>query len=107
MALNGGINILKQSKEMVILCEASLFRFYKSDKIKIDSLIKFFDSINYEIYDIYGASYRPIDNAMAQIDIVFCHKESILNSSNIYANTEMRKQHNDNYYKKHKKIGAL
>jgi FkbM family methyltransferase len=104
-ALEGGLNELKKSKNIIVMCEASLFQFYNSDKSKIGDLIKFFDDINYEIYDIYGASYRPYDNAMAQIDVVFCHKDSKLKNVNIYANKNEREEHNKRYLDRHKKMG--
>jgi FkbM family methyltransferase len=98
---------LKQSKEIIVLCESSLFYSFKTEDNKIMDLIKFFDEIDYEIYDIYGAGYRPYDNALAQIDLIFTHKDSKLNKVNIYANKEDREEHNLRYKKRHKNMGII
>ncbi|WP_421717202.1 FkbM family methyltransferase [Arcobacter arenosus] len=105
LALEGGLEVLKQSRNIVVMCEASFFKFYKSDRSKIYDLMQFFDSIDYELYDVYGPSFRPYDNAMAQIDVVFCHKESKLKSMNIYADKDKREAHNKKYIQKHKDMG--
>lgn len=105
IALHGGIEKLKSSKQVIVMCESSLFQFYQQENIKIYDLIKFFEEIDYEIYDVYGPSYRPFDTALAQIDVVFCHKESDLKKINIYADSMQRKQHNEKYKNKHNEMG--
>jgi FkbM family methyltransferase len=107
IALNPCKDKLKNSKEIIVLCEASLFYFFKTDDNKIFDLINFFDEIDYEIYDIYGAGYRPYDNALAQIDLVFTHKDSKLNKVNTYADIEKRQEHNLRYKKRHKNMGII
>lgn len=50
-------------------------------------------------YDIFGHNYRPIDSALAQVDMVFVPSSSTLLSNKWYANEEQRKYMNQRFLK--------
>jgi FkbM family methyltransferase len=43
------------------------------------------------VYDIYGFNYRPLDQALAQIDMVFVREDGRFRESHVFATPEQRK----------------
>jgi FkbM family methyltransferase len=42
-------------------------------------------------YDVFGFSYRPFDNALAQVDMVFVREDGPFRASHVFATLEQRK----------------
>ena len=57
-------------------------------------------------YDLFGHNYRPIDNALAQVDMVFVPSSSRLLSNKWYASEEQRKHMNQRFLKQLKQHGV-
>ncbi len=87
--LKGAEKVLQETE--VIILEVSLFQFYKGSPVMSD-VIYFMHKRGFSVYDIFGAVYRPLDDALAQVDLVFASDKSILRSSNYFASFEQRKQ---------------
>ncbi|RBI82522.1 hypothetical protein DRV85_18775 [Rhodosalinus halophilus] len=73
-ALRGAPQVLAQM-EMVIV-EASLFN---PDNLVYD-IMAYMRSAGFELYEIFGASYRPRDDALGQVDLAFVRDGSFLRS---------------------------
>ena len=67
----------------VIIMEASLFEFSENCP-QAGEIITYMDNRDYVLYDIVGFTRRPFDGALAQIDIVFVYKESLLKQSKLW-----------------------
>ncbi len=63
----------------VILCEASLIATIKSGP-EIGEVFEFMREVNFVLYDIVGITRRPLDHALAQVDLVYVPAGSPLRS---------------------------
>ena len=66
--LKGAENTLKNTE--IIALEVSLFKFMKGGPDFFE-IISFMKGYGFVTYDILKSIYRPLDNALAQVDIVF------------------------------------
>ena len=66
--LKGATKTLERTE--YVLIETSLFQFFKGGPL-IHDVIAFMLRNGFVIYDILNLSYRPLDNALAQVDLVF------------------------------------
>ena len=66
--LKGAINTLKNTE--IIALEVSLFKFMK-DAPEFFEIVCFMKEYGFVTYDILKAIYRPLDNALGQVDMVF------------------------------------
>jgi len=46
--------------------------------------------LGFVAYDLFGLHYRPLDNALCQVDIIFVPQHSALRKSRDYATPEQR-----------------
>lgn len=74
--------------EAVIL-EVSLFAFYIGGPQLYD-VISRMKEFGFAAYDIYGFMYRPLDDALSQVDMVFVREEGRFRKSHAYATTKQR-----------------
>lgn len=94
------INVLKGALLLfknidVVILETSLFNFFNNNIILSD-LIAFMDANDYVIYDMFGFLNRPIDGALAQVDVAFVHKSSRFREIQKFATKEQRLELNTN-----------
>lgn len=82
------------------LVETSLFQFFKSGPL-IHDVISFMKQQGFVIYDILSPAYRPLDNALGQIDLAFVPERSVLRKEHIYALPEQR-QSQTNWFKRNR-----
>jgi len=68
----------------VIILEVSFFRFLKNAPDFYD-VVAYLKSIGYVVYDIFGGINRPLDNALAQKDLIFVKENGILRQSHGWA----------------------
>jgi FkbM family methyltransferase len=87
--LKGSTEILKKTE--VIILEAFFFRFYKGIPL-FDDIILFMKEKDFLVYDIFGGITRPLDDALAQVDLVFVKKDGLFRKSSHFASDVQRKK---------------
>lgn len=86
--LKGAYEVLKVTD--LVIVEASLFSFWGDHHPTLLKLAQYMESKGFEIYDILELAYRPLDNALGQVDIVFAKKEGALRSSNAWGKSNYK-----------------
>ncbi len=86
--LSGCTAILDEC-EMIIL-EASLFRFYKDGPEFHDVIVRL-NELGYVLYDMFDWHDRPLDNALAQVDLAFVREGGKFRQMHNYATEAQRK----------------
>ena len=87
--IEGAVGLLADTE--VVILETALFRF-KEGRPLLDETITFMKQRGFLPYDIFGGYLRPLDNALAQIDIAFVKKEGLFRSSNAFATPQQLTQ---------------
>jgi FkbM family methyltransferase len=77
------------TKTDVVIVEISLFHFYKRSPTLCEVLI-FMEKHGFAPYDFVGQLYRPLDNALAQIDVVLVKTCGVFRSSHCFASPVQR-----------------
>ena len=80
---------LKQT-EFVIL-EVSFFKFFDRGD-QLHDVIAFMKSRGFVAYDICDFQYRPLDDALSQVDMVFVKEEGQFRQQHFYATFEQRRE---------------
>lgn len=93
------IDVLDGAKEIfnnidVLILEISLFDFF-DNKLEFVDIINYMDRKGFVVYDIFSFSNRPLDSALAQVDIAFVKRESLFRTKHIFATKEQRSKLND------------
>jgi FkbM family methyltransferase len=86
--LAGGITTLK-SCEFVVL-ETSFFEFYEN-RVTVIDVIEFMADAGFALYDIFGLSHRPLDNALAQADLCFVPRDGPFRKQHFFATNDQRR----------------
>jgi FkbM family methyltransferase len=87
--LLGAEKILKET-ELIIL-ETSLFQFH-IDGPQFYDVVLFMKEHGFVVYDIAGTSFRPLDGAMSQVDLVFVKENGQFRKNHGYATRDQRKE---------------
>ena len=87
--LSGAIRTMERSE--IIVLEVPMFQFVEGGPQFFD-IVSFLKKNNFVVYDIVGNGYRSLDNALAEVDIVFVKENSIFRSSHLYASPEQRRR---------------
>jgi FkbM family methyltransferase len=87
--LDGSRKVLEDT-EMIIL-EVSLFDFFVGGPQFYD-VVSYMKERGFVTYDIFGGYVRPLDKALAQVDIAFVKEKGQFRKSNFFATPEQRKQ---------------
>lgn len=90
--LSGAKGIL--SKTEYIILEVSLFQFVKGGPQLYD-IVTFMKSHGFVVYDIFGGHYRPLDGALAQVDMAFVKENSQFRKHHIYTTRKQREKLNE------------
>lgn len=77
--LKGASNVLKTTD--VVIVEASLFPFWGEHHPTLHELSSYMKEQGFEIYDLLEHEYRPLDNALGQVDVVFTKNDGIFRES--------------------------
>lgn len=85
--LTGAGSVLAKT-DMVIL-ETSFFHFFENGPL-FEDVVAFMKARDFVPYDIFGLSYRPLDGALAQVDVVFVRTESVFRTRHEFATAEQR-----------------
>ncbi len=89
--LDGSQNVLSGT-ELVIL-EVSLYQFHV-DAPEFYDLISYMKNRGFVVYDIFGGHTRPLDDALAQVDIAFVKEYGSFRKNHHWASQEQRERWN-------------
>lgn len=89
--LRGAERMLADTEYIVL--EVSLFRFFQ-DGPDFHDVVQYMKRHGFVVYDISGLQYRPLDNALSQIDIAFVKEEGLFRERHFYATPEQREAQN-------------
>lgn len=87
--LKGSPMIIQQSE--VIILETPFFQFVEQGPQFYD-VIEFLKKAGFVVFDIVGHNYRPLDNALAEVDLVFVKEFGMFRSSHHFSNLAQREQ---------------
>ncbi len=87
--IEGAVGLLADTE--VVILETALFRF-KEGRPLLDESIAFMKQRNFLPYDIFGGYLRPLDDALAQVDIAFVKEDGLFRSSNEFATASQLEQ---------------
>lgn len=90
--LSGAREVLNKTEYLIL--EVSLFQFVKGGPQLYD-IITFMKSYGFVIYDILGGHYRPLDGALAQVDMVFVKEDGKFRKYHIYTTRKQREKLNE------------
>ena len=80
----------------VVILEVSFFQFHIGSPEFYD-IVAYMREIGYVAYDIFGGHNRPLDNALAQRDILFVKENSSFRSTHRWADDEQRRTYRNSY----------
>lgn len=86
--LAGATRTLSQTE--VVILEGSLFASMIGSPQLYD-LVSRMKDLGFVVYDLYPILYRPLDNALAQVDLLFVREHGLFRRSHAYATPEQRK----------------
>lgn len=92
--LEGGQAILADTG--VVILEVSLFRFFQRGPV-FQEVLEYMKAKGFAPYDFLGLQYRPIDDALSQVDVVFVKEDGPLRKIHSYATPEQRKRQNQRF----------
>lgn len=75
----------------VVLLELSLFEFFEGGP-SISEMIGYMEARGFVPYDVFGLSHRPLDGALAQIDMAFVPRNGQLRQDHRYATDDQRRE---------------
>ena len=87
--LDGADRIMAETD--FIIMEASLFGFFKGGP-QILHTTRYMKERGFVVYDVFDLRYRPLDGAMAQVDLAFVQERSKFRASHAYATRSQREQ---------------
>jgi FkbM family methyltransferase len=73
-----------------VLLEVSLFEFFEGGPVLAD-VVSFMQAHGLVAYDIFGRQYRPLDGALAQVDMAFVKERGSLRVTHAYATADQRR----------------
>lgn len=97
--LRGGLNTLRGCE--YVLLEVAMYQFFVGGPQFAD-VVEFMHARNFAAYDIFGTLYRPLDNALSQVDMAFVRADGIFRQHHIYATPEQRSAQNQQFEAYHK-----
>jgi len=86
--LMGARRVLAESEFIVL--ETSLFQFLRGGP-DLRKVIEFMGDAGFVPYDLWGRLYRPLDGALAQVDVAFAQEKGYLRTDHRYADPAHRR----------------
>lgn len=77
--------------ELVVL-EVSLFDFFLGAAPQLEDLVGAMGARGFVAWDIFGMGYRPIDGALAQVDMAFVRRDGMFRRIQQYATEAQRRE---------------
>lgn len=75
-----------------IVLEVSFFDFFLGAAPQLEDLVAAMGARGFVAWDIFGMGYRPIDGALAQVDMAFVRRDGIFRRIQQYATEEQRRE---------------
>jgi FkbM family methyltransferase len=85
--LSGASRALQQTE--VVMLEGTLFATMLGGP-QLHDLILYMKALGFVVYDLYPILYRPLDNALAQVDLLFVREDGRFRQSHAYATPAQR-----------------
>lgn len=85
--LAGAETVLRDTDYAVV--ETSLFQFYRHG-VQLFDVMSFLRERGFAVYDVVGPLYRPLDGALAQLDVAFVRESSRFRASHAFATPAQR-----------------
>ncbi|MBF0353718.1 MAG: FkbM family methyltransferase [Alphaproteobacteria bacterium] len=86
-ALSGATDLLHNCG--LIILETSFYHFF-GDAPLFHDVVTWMAERGFLPYDMFGLAHRPLDGALAQVDLVFVPKDSPLRKNHFYATAKQR-----------------
>lgn len=90
--LVGAASTLAQTE--LVQLETLLFAFYEGAP-QLGDVVTFMRDFGFVVYDIVDLGYRPLDGALAQVDLLFVPEASALRSQAEFATLDQRRSSDD------------
>jgi len=88
--LAGATHTLQQTEAVIL--EVALFGTMIGGPPLSDTVARM-KEYGLAVYDVFGCHYRPLDNALFQLDMVFVQEQGFFRQTHIYATPEQRAAH--------------
>jgi FkbM family methyltransferase len=98
--LSGADKILEETEYIIL--EVSLFQFMIGGP-QIFDVIKFMKEQGFVVYDVTSCLYRPLDNALAQLDLSFVKENGMFRKDHRYCTHKQREEQNKRFEEKNRK----
>jgi FkbM family methyltransferase len=85
--LGGAVETLQQCE--VVILEATFFGTMIGGP-QLADVVSYMYERKFVVYDLWGMLYRPLDGALAQVDVAFVRKDSKLRETHAFATPEQR-----------------
>lgn len=86
--LRGAKRVLERTEYVVL--EAVLYDYFEHGP-RISDLLSFMQEQGFALYDVLDPLYRPLDNALSQVDLVFVREGGAFRQQHVFATAEQRK----------------
>jgi hypothetical protein len=101
----GELEVIKGALESMryfeaVILEATFFDYFIGGS-QFTETIGLMNAQGFVLYDIVDYLYRPIDNALSQVDLVFVRKEGMFRIHHVYATSEQREKQNSLFQRMH------
>lgn len=87
LAVVDGATLTLAQTELLIL-EVTLFDFFLGAASQLEDLVAAMGRRGFVAWDIFGMGYRPIDGALAQVDMAFVRRDGVFRRTHQYATEE-------------------
>ncbi len=90
LAVVDGATLTLEQTELLVL-EVTLFDFFLGAAPQLEELVAAMGRRDFVVWDIFGMAYRPIDGALAQVDMALVRRDGIFRRIHEYATEEQRR----------------
>ena len=80
--IKGGLETLKKAD--VVIIEASMFRFWGAHHPDFYDIIHYMKERSFVLYDVLDGLFRPLDNALGQLDLVFVKEDGRFREDHVW-----------------------
>jgi hypothetical protein len=91
LAVVEGAALTLVQTELLVL-EVTLFDFFLGAAPQLEDLVAAMGRRGFVAWDIFGMGYRPIDGALAQVDMAFVRRDGVFRRIHQYATEEQRRK---------------
>ena len=91
LAVVEGATATLAATELAVL-EVSLFDFFLGAAPQLEDLVAAMGARDFVVWDIFGMGYRPIDGALAQVDMAFVRRDGMFRRIHQFATEEQRRK---------------